>query len=181
MPRRRLQPTAPRSRAGKVALFALALGALGYVFARLIMLLADARPYVGWYLLLAVVCGIVVAVALPWILVRGFRASPRWAGWALFVYTGALVGGMRYYLSLRYTSPGNVPAVLPPPPWWLVLKIAGLAAVAFTVAAVTLLLLVVLVEVIAPGPLGRWLRAWRTRRAHATPDLTNASPGSYSE
>ena len=181
MPRRRLQPTAPRSRAGKVALFALALGALGYVCARLITLLADARPYVGWYLLLAVACGILVAVALPWILVRGFRASPRWAGWALLVYIGALVGGMRYYLSLRYTPPSSVPAVLPPPPWWFVLEIAGLAAVALTVVATTLLTLVVLVGVIAPGPIGRWLRPWRTRRAHATPDLTNSSPGDYSK
>jgi len=181
MPRRRLQPTAPRSRAGKVALFAVALGALGYVCARLIVLLADVRPYVGWYLLLAVACGIVVAVALPWFLVRGFRASPRWAGWALLVYIGALVGGMRYYLSLRYTPPSSVPAVLPPPPWWFVLEITGLAAVALTVVAITLLILVVLAEVIAPGPIGRWLRAWRTRRAHATPDLTNTSPEGYSK
>jgi hypothetical protein len=181
MPRRGLRPTAPRSRAGKVALFALALGALGYVCARLIILLADVRPYVGWYLLLAVACGIVVAVALPWILASGFRASPRWAGWLLLVYTGALVGGMRYYLSLRYTPPSSVPAVLPPPPWWFVLEIAGLAAVAFTVVATTLLTLVVLVGVIVPGPIGRWLRAWRTRRAHATPDLKNSSSGDYSE
>ena len=145
------------------------------------MLLADVRPYVGWYLLLAVACGIVVAVALPWFLVRGFRASPRWAGWALLVYIGALVGGMRYYLSLRYTPPSSVPAVLGPPPWWFVLEITGLAAVALTVVAITLLILVVLVEVIAPGPIGRWLRAWRTRRAHATPDLTNTSPEGYSK
>ena len=144
------------------------------------MLLADVRPYVGWYLLLAVACGIVVAVALPWILASGFRASPRWAGWALLVYIGALVGGMRYYLSLRYT-PRSVPAVLPPPPWWFAAEIAGLAAVALTVVATTLLILVVLVGVIAPGPIGRWLRAWRTRRAHATPDLTNSSPGDYSK
>jgi hypothetical protein len=41
------------------------------------MLLADVRPYVGWYLLLAVACGIVVAVGLPWMLVRGFRGSAR--------------------------------------------------------------------------------------------------------
>jgi len=86
------------------------------------MLLADVRPYVGWYLLVAVVCGIVVAVALPWILVREFRASPQWAGWALLIYTGTLV---------------------------------------------------------APGPIGRWLRAWRSRRAHATPDLTNTSRDGY--
>jgi hypothetical protein len=178
MPRRGFRPTAPRSRAGKVALFALALGALGYVCARLIMLLADVRPYIGWYLPLAVACGIVVAVALPWIVVRGFRRSARWPGWLLLGYTGSLVGGMRYYLSLRYTPPSSVPAALPTPPWWFVLEIAGLAAVAFTVAAVTLLVLAVLVEVIAPGPVGRWLRAWRTRRAHAAPDLTNASPDS---
>jgi len=154
---------------------------MGYVCVRLIMLLADVRPYVGWYLLLAVACGIAVAAGLPWLLASGFRGSARWPGWLLFGYTAALVGGMRYYLSLRYTPPSSVPAVLPPPPWWFVLEIAGLAAVALTVVAITLLILAVLVEVIAPGPVGRWLRAWRTRRAQAAQDLTNTSPDGYSE
>jgi hypothetical protein len=137
---------------------------MGYVDARLIMLLADVRPYVGWYLLLAVACGIVVAVAIPWLFASGFRRSARWSRWLLFGYIVALVGGMRYYVSLRFTPPSSVPAGLPSPPWWFVLEMAGLAAVAFTVAAITLLIFVLLVGVSAPGPLGRWLRAWRTRR-----------------
>jgi len=131
---------------------------MGYVCARLIMLLADVRPYIGWYLPLAVAGGIVVAVALPWAVVRGFRNSARWPGWLLAAYIGALVAGMKYYLSLRFTPPGNVPARLSPPPLWFLLEVAGLSAVAFMVAAITLLILVVTVEVIAPGPTGRWLR-----------------------
>jgi branched-subunit amino acid ABC-type transport system permease component len=161
------RPAAPRSRAGKLALFAIAGAALGYVCARLIVLLADVRPYIGWYLPLAVAVGIVVVVAVPWIIVRGFRRSTRWPGLLLAVYTGALVAGMRYYLSLRFT-PHSVPAVRSPPPLWFVLEIAGLAAVAFIVAAITLLILVVAVEVIAPGSTGRWLRARLPRRADRT-------------
>ncbi|HEX6449789.1 MAG TPA: hypothetical protein VF060_10050 [Trebonia sp.] len=129
------------------------------------MLLADVRPYIGWYLLLAVAIGIAIAVALPWAIVRGARGSGRWTGWLLFAYTAALVGGMRYYLSLRFTPPGNVPAAQPP--LWLVLEIAGLSAVAVTFAAITLLILVTVAEVIAPGPIGRWLRAPLTRRSTA--------------
>jgi hypothetical protein len=46
---------------------------------------------------------------------------------------------------------------------------AGLSAEALTFVAVTLLMLAVMVEVIAPGPVGRWLRARRKTRpaAHA--------------
>jgi hypothetical protein len=165
--KRGLHRAAPRSRAGKLAVLALSLGAMGYVCARLIALLADVRPYIGWYLLLAAGIGTVIAVAVPWALVRGARGSARWAIWLLTGYIVVLIGGMRYYLSLRFTPPGSVPAVLPPPPLWFVLEIAGLSAVAVTVAAVTLLVLAVLVEVVAPGPVGRWLRARLTRRAAA--------------
>lgn len=166
----------PRSRAGKLAVLALSIGAMGFICARLIVLLADVRPYTGWYWLLAVASGIVIAVALPWAFVRGARSSARWSGWLLLGYTVALAGGMRYYLSLRFTPPGSVPAVLPPPSPRLVLEIAGLSAVTLTVAAITLLILAVMVEVIAPGPVGGWLRAQRTRRASA-----NRPPGPADE
>lgn len=166
--KRRLRRAAPRSRAGKLAVLALAAGVMGYISARFIVLLADVRPYTGWYWLLAVASGIVVAVVAPWALARGLRRSARWPGWLLLGYTVALAGGMRYYLSLRFTPPGSVSAVLPPPPPRLVLEIAGLSAVTLTFAAVTLLILAAMAEVIVPGPLGRWLRAQRTRRASAS-------------
>ncbi len=137
----RLRRAVPRSRAGKLGVLALSIGTVGYICARLIVLLADVRPYTGWYWLLAVASGIGVAVALPWAYVRGARGSARWPGWLLVGYIMALVGGMRYYLSLRFTPPGSVPAALPPPSPWFVLEIAGLSATTFTWAAITLLML----------------------------------------
>ena len=165
--KRRLRRAVPRSRAGKLGVLALSSGGTGWACARLIVLLADVRPYTGWYWLLAVASGIVIAVALPCAFVRGARGSARWSGWLLLGYTVALVGGMRYYLSLRFTPPRSVPVVLPPPPPWFVLEIAGLSAVTLTFVAITLLILAVMVEVIAPGPVGGWLRAQRTRWASA--------------
>lgn len=135
---------------------------MGYICARLIALLADVRPYMGWYWLLAVAIGIVIAIALPWALVRLARSPARWPGWLLVGYAMALIGGMRYYLSLRFAPPSTVPAVLPPPPPGFVLKIAGLSAVTVTVATIALLILAVLVEIAAPGRIGRWLRARHT-------------------
>jgi hypothetical protein len=164
---RRFRPTAPRSRAGTLALLAVGGGALAWASAKLILLLADVRPYTGWYWLLAVAGGVVIAVGLPWALVRAARRPARWAGWLLLGYTGALVGGMRYYLSLRFTPPGSVPTVMPAPPPQLVLEIAGLSAEALTFVAITVLILAVMVEVIAPGPVGRWLRARRKPRPPA--------------
>jgi hypothetical protein len=162
-PKRGLRWAAPRSRAGKLAAFAVAAGVTGYLCARLIVLLADVRPYAGWYWLLALAGGIVIAVVLPWALIRGARRPPRWLGWLLVGYTMALVGGIRYYLSLRFTPPSSAPTMPPPP--WLVLEITGLSAVTFTMAATTLLILVAMAEVIAPGSVGGWLRARRTRGA----------------
>ena len=138
---------------------------MGWVCVRLIALLADVRPYTGWYWLLAVATGIVVAVVLPWAVVLVARSPARWAGWLVAGYPVALVAGMRYCLLLRFTPPRRAPAALPPPPPGLVLEIAGLSAVAFTVAAITLLLLAVMAELVAPGPIGRRVRAWRGRRA----------------
>jgi hypothetical protein len=172
----RLRRAVPRSRAGKLGVLALSIGAMGYICARFIVLLADVRPYTGWYWLLAVASGIGVAVALPWAYVRGARGSARWPGWLLVGYIMALAGGMRYYLSLRFTPPGSVPTALPPPPPWFVLEIAGLSAATFTLAAITLLLLAVMVEVVAPGPVGGWLLARRERRASAS-----RSPGPVDE
>lgn len=163
-----LRRGAPRSRAGKLALLALGLAVMGFVCARLVILLADVRPYLGWYWLVAVVAGIVAAAALYWAVVAGYRRSARWAGWLLVGYTMALVGGMRYYLGLRFTPPSSVPAALPPPPVWLVLEIAGLAAVAVSMVAVTLLLLAATAEVIVPGSIGRRIPARWRRRADAT-------------
>jgi hypothetical protein len=141
---------------------------MGFVCARLIMLLADPRPYMGWYWPLAVAGGVVVAIALPWALVRAARGQARWAAWPMLGYTALVVGGMRYFLSLRFTPPvsvsGGASGVLPPPPLWLVLEVGGLSAVAVTIAAITALILAVTVEVLAPGPMRRWLRALRARR-----------------
>jgi hypothetical protein len=114
-----------------------------------------------------VASGIVVAVALSLAVLAGFRSSARWPGWLLLGYTAALVGGMRYYLSVRFTPPRSVSAVLSPPPAWFVLETAGLSAVALIVVAITLLILAALVEVAVPGSTGRWLRVRRTRRASA--------------
>ena len=170
--KRRLWWAAPRSRAGRLAVLAVAAGVTGYLCARLIVLLADVRPYTGWYWLLALAGGIVIAVAPPWALIRGARRPRRWLGWLLAGYTVALVGGMRYYLSLRFTPPSGAPAVLPPPPPWLVLEITGLSAVTFTMAATTLLILVAVAEVFAPGSVRSWLRARHARGAGA-----NRPPG----
>ena len=174
LPARKRGPrwAAPRSRGGKLAVLAAAAGVMGYLCARLIVLLADVRPYTGWYWLLALAGGIVIAVAPPWALIRGARRPPRWLGWLLAGYVIALVGGMRYYLSLRFIPPSGAPAVLPPPPPRLVLEITGLSAVTFTMAAVTLLILAAMAEVFAPGSVGGWLRARHTRGAGA-----NRPPG----
>jgi hypothetical protein len=166
---RRFRPTVPRTRAGKLGSLAIGAAATGWAGGTFIVLLADVRPYTGWYWLLAVVGGIVIAVALPWALVRGARGSARWAGWLLLGYSAALVGGLRYYLSVRFTPPASVPAALPAPPPQFVLQMAGLSAEALTFVAITLLILAVMVEVIAPGPVGRWLRARRTPRPPAHP------------
>jgi hypothetical protein len=174
--KRGLRRAAPRSRVGKLAVLALSIGAMGYISTRLIVLLAEVRPYLGWYWLLAVASGIVIAVALPWAFVHGARSTARWAGWLLIGYTVALAGSVRYYLWLRFTPPISVPAVLPPPSSWFVLKIAWLSVVTLTLAAITLLILPVMAEVIAPGPVGGWLRAQRTRRASV-----NRRPGPVDE
>jgi len=168
----RLSRAAARSRAGKLAALALSAGATGYICARFIMLLAEARPYAGWYWLLAVASGLVIAVALPWALLRGAGRPARWPGWLLVGYTVALAGGMQYYLSLRFTPPGSIPASPPPLPF--VLEITGLTAVTLTFAVLTLLVLAAVAAIVAPGSVGGWLRAQRSRRARAT---THSGPG----
>jgi hypothetical protein len=166
---RRRRPAAPQSRAGKLALLALGGGVAAWASAKFILLLADVRPYTGWYWLLAVAAGIVVAVALPWMLVRWALGPARWAGWLMLGYPIALAVGLRYYLSARFTPPSSVPGVVPAPPPLFVLEMAGLSAEALTFVVVTLLMLAFMVEVVAPGRVGRWLRARRksTPPAHA--------------
>src|SRR6202012_3682190 len=65
---------------------------------------------------------------------------------------------------------------LPQPPLWFAVIIAGLSAVALTIAAIAVLLLVVLLEAIAPGLVAGWLRARRIRRASVA-----RKPGSFDE
>lgn len=174
---RRLPSARPRTRAGKLALLAVGGGATGWASARFSLLLADARPYAGWYWLLAVAAGIVIAVGLPWALVRGARSparwargrasAARWAAWLLLGYALALLGGMRYFLSARFAPPSGALGAQPAPSAPFVLELAGLSAETLTFAAITLLLLAVMVEIIAPGPVGRWLRARRPSRPPA--------------
>jgi hypothetical protein len=153
---------------------------MGYICGRLIELLADVRPYMGWYWLLAVAGGVVTAAGVPWAFVAAFRGSVRWPRWllpsVLIVYVIALIVGMQYYLGLRFTPPATAPAVLPPPPFGFVLKIAGLSAMAFTFVAITLLLLACLVAVIAPGPIQRWARAWRHRHPRRARTARHSGP-----
>lgn len=159
------------SRAGKIALLGLGTGAMGYVLVRYIALLADVRPYMSWYWPLAVVAGIAVAAGLPWAFFRKARGSSgRWQGLAVTGYVLALGAGMTYYWGVRFNAPPvGVPVALPQPPLWFALVIAGLSAVALTIAAIALLLLVILVEAIAPGLVAGWLRTWGIRRASAPP------------
>lgn len=165
----RLRPAGPRSRAGKIALLVLVVGIAGWACARFALLLADVRPYTGWYWFVAVAAGIVIAVAPVWLLsrgtvwaraARGARRPARWPGWLLGGYVVVLAVGIRYYLSLRYTPPPSGVSVAPPSPLFA-LEMAGLAAETLVFAAITLLILAVTAEVIAPGPVGRWLRARR--------------------
>jgi hypothetical protein len=170
IPRRR--GNAPQSRAGKVALLALAIGITGWACARFAALLADVRPSTGWYWYLALAAGIVLAVVPPWILSHGTawaradrgRRPARWARWLLLGYTIVMLGGIKYYLSLRYTPPPSGAAIAPPSPLF-VLEMTVLAAETLIFAAITLLLLAVTAEIIAPGPVGGWLRARFNRKA----------------
>jgi hypothetical protein len=57
-----IPPTGPRSRAGKLALFAFIIALMGWIAARFAILLADVRPDNGWYWYLALAAGIVLAV-----------------------------------------------------------------------------------------------------------------------
>ena len=139
------------------------------------LLLADVRPYTGWYWCLAVAAGIVIAVAPVWALSRGTvwaraaraarapgPAGPAgcWPGTSV-----VMAGGIKYYLSLRYTPPPSGVTVAPPSALF-VFEMAGLAAETLIMAAITLLLLAVTAEIIAPGPVGRWLRSLRKQKHH---------------
>jgi hypothetical protein len=123
----------------------------------------------GWYWPLAVAAGIAVAVGLPWAFIRKARSSSgRWQRLAVTGYVVALGCGMTYYWGVRFNAPPvGVPVALPQPPLWFALVIAGLSAVGLTIAAIAVLLLVILVEAIAPGLGAQWLRAWVIRRTSA--------------
>jgi hypothetical protein len=163
------RPKGPLSRAGTIALLGLGTGTMGYGCFRYIALLANVRPYMGWYWPLAVAAGIAVAVGLPWAFIRKARnSSGRWQGLAVAGYVLALGVGMPYYWGVRFNAPPvGVPIALPQPPLRFALMIAGLSAVALTIAAITLLLLVILVGTIAPGLFAGPLRVWGIRRASA--------------
>jgi hypothetical protein len=170
MPRRR--GNAPQSRPGKVAMLALGIGITGWACDRFAALLADVRPDTGWYWYLALAAGIVLAVAPPWILSHGTararadrdRRPARWAPWLLLGYLIVMVGGIKYYLSLRYTAPPAGATIAPPSPL-IAIEMTVLAAETLFLAAITLLLLAVAAELIAPGPVGGWLRARFNRKS----------------
>jgi hypothetical protein len=155
----------PQSRPGKVAMLALGIAIAGWACDRFAALLADVRPHTGWYWYLALAAGIVLAVAPPWILSRGTararadrdRRPARWAPWLLLGYMIVMVG-VKYYLSLLYAAPPSGATRAPPSPL-LVFEMTVLAAETLLFAAITLLLLAVAAEIIAPGPVGGWLRA----------------------
>ncbi|HEX3515379.1 MAG TPA: hypothetical protein VHT26_15405, partial [Trebonia sp.] len=142
---------------------------MGYACFRYISLLANVRPYMGWHWPLAVAAGIAVAVGLPSAFIRkAHSSSGRWQGSALTGYVLALGAGMTYYWGVRFNAPlVGVPVALPQPPLWFALVIAGLSAVALTIAAIALLLLVILVEAIAPRLFAGPLRVWSIRRVSA--------------
>jgi hypothetical protein len=157
-----------RSRAVQLAVFPPITAGMGYICARMCMLLADVRPYLGWQWYAAVAGGIVVAIALPWALFAGFRGGlARWTGWLLIGCMAALTFGLHYYLGVRFTPPLYGPAVLPAPRLLFLLLLAGLTVEALTYAAVTLLMVLVLAWLIAPGQLERWRQARRSRRSRA--------------
>jgi hypothetical protein len=187
--RRRLGRRLPgrQSRPTQLVCVALGAAALGWASARFWALLAEARPYTGWYWPLALAAGIAVAAAPIAALRFGLRATARparrpaspasqasqaspvrrrvgWAGWLLLGYAALWLVGVKFYLSVRFIPPPPGVPVAPPSPWF-VLEMTGLAAEAVILAALTLLLLLVMAEIIAPGPVGGWVRARFNRNA----------------
>jgi hypothetical protein len=153
----------PRTRAGKLGLLAVGLIAIGWGTGSFCALLADVQPYSGWEFPVAVAGGIVIAVGAPWVLVLAARRATRWGGYGLLGYVIVLVVGIRVFVSTRFIAPPPG-AVVGPLSGWDVANIVGLSAEALTCGAITLLLLLVTVEVMFPGPVGRWLRSGRWAR-----------------
>lgn len=154
-----------QSPAGKFALLAFGALAVGGISVKLALPLAGALAYTGWSGLLPTTAGIVTATAVPWVLACANRGPARWPAWLLACYVMAVAGGMRYFLTVRFlVAPRTAPAVAPAPSPLLALEIAGLAAVAYTFAVITLVLVAAMAEVVAPGPAGGRIHAWYEHR-----------------
>lgn len=149
-----------RGKAGLIALLAVGLAAMGLCCARLIQLITEVAPYLGWSWLIVLAGGVVLIVAPIWALAIGLKRWARGAHWLSVGYAAAVIIGARYYLPRRFTPPRIAPGQpLPPPPLWFDLQAAGLLAITAIVVATTLLLVLTAAETIAPGQVKPWLRA----------------------
>jgi hypothetical protein len=151
-------------------LLAFATIVIGVITALMFRLLARTCAYLGLDAALPVAAGFAAAIVVPWSYARGARrdVTARWPMWLLVGYTCALVGGMRYYLSLKFHHAGPRPPGLPPLAFQA--QLAGLAAEVLTWAFLTLLLVVVTVLVVVPSarlPRLRRLMSARSRRDRA--------------
>ena len=132
-------PRRPRSKAGQAVLLAFATIVIGVITAVMFRLLARTCAYLGLDAVLPVAVGTAAAIVVPWGYARGARrdVTARWPMLLLVGYTCALVGGMRYYLGLKFHHAGPRPLGLPPLAFQA--QLAGLAAEVLTWAASDLL------------------------------------------
>lgn len=152
-------------------LLAFATVVIGGITAVMFTLLARTCAYLGLDAVPPVVAGIAAAIVVPWNYARGARrdVTARWPMWLFIGYTCALVGGMRYYLSLNFHHAGPRPPGLPPLAFQV--QLAGLAAEVLTWAVLTLLLIAVTVLLVVPAgrlPRLRRLMSARSRRDRAS-------------
>jgi len=150
-------------------LLAFATIVIGVITAVMFRLLARTCAYLGLDAVLPVAVGTAAAIVVPWGYARGARrdVTARWPMLLLVGYTCALVGGMRYYLGLKFHHAGPRPLGLPPLAFQA--QLAGLAAEVLTWAALTLLLISLTILLLVPAgrlPRLRRLMSARPRRDH---------------